>query len=68
MQESLPNAVFTDRETVLGTPLGHGVTTEDFAAKALAEFTARISVLQRIRMSFTMRIFTVNCFLLSLFS
>ena len=58
LRERWPDAAIIDRETILGTPLGHGVTSTDFAAKSIAEFTARLSVVKRINMSFTMRLLT----------
>ena len=63
-----PEASVVDRDVVLGTPLGHGITTSDFARKAMGVFTTRIATLRTTRMSLAMRIYTVNCFLYSLFS
>ena len=68
LREHWPGAVVVDRQRVLGTPLGHGVTTTDFAASALEEFQHRIIAFSSSRLSFAMRVLAVNTFLYPLFS
>ena len=68
LREHWPGAVVVDRQRVLGTPLGHGVTTTDFAASALEEFQHRIIAFSSSRLSFAMRVLAVNIFLYPLFS
>ena len=63
-----PNATIAERDIVLGIPFGHGVGTNDFAYRALGAFNTRLVSLCAVRMSLSMRIFTANTFLLSLFS
>ena len=68
LREYWPDAVIVERQCVLGTPLGHGVTTADFVGSALEEFQRRIVAFSSSRLSFAMRVLAVNIFLYPLFS
>ena len=63
LRSAWPDATIVERQRVLGTPLGHGVTTVDFVGSALDEFQRRIVAFSARRLSFVTRILAVNIFL-----
>ncbi len=66
LKQHWPHATITTKEVVLGTPIGHGIQTIDFVARASSKFEEQRTVLKNVDMSLSMRIVAVNTFLFSL--
>ena len=58
-----PDAQISDKEVILGSPIGHNVCLDDFVAKAREKFDPRSETFRKAHLSYTMRVLAVNMFI-----